>query len=155
MRIVLQRVNSARVDWELAGERGESSIGKGFVLLLGVGPADGPAECRRLADKVLGLRLFPADGRPNNLSLRDVEGRALVISQFTLYGDLSRGRRPSFVGAAAHAAADRLYGLFIEELVAGGIPTATGRFGAHMEVSLVNDGPVTLVLSTDPWETVI
>ena len=130
---------------------GELAPTPGFVILLGVGPQDGEAEVRLLADKVAGLRVFAdADGKMN-LSLRDIGGGALVISQFTLYADTRRGRRPGFTGAAAPAIAEPLVERFKEELRARGIATQGGRFGADMQVELTNDGPVTIMLDTDQW----
>ncbi|HLH28331.1 MAG TPA: D-aminoacyl-tRNA deacylase, partial [Acidimicrobiales bacterium] len=126
---------------------------RGVVVLVGVGPSDESADADRLADKVLGLRIFPDDAGRFNLSLEDVRGEALVVSQFTLYADARRGRRPSFTGAAPPDHARRLCERFADRLAARGVPTRTGGFGARMVVSLDNEGPVTLALSTDPWET--
>jgi D-tyrosyl-tRNA(Tyr) deacylase len=128
-------------------------IDRGVAVLVGVGPSDQLSDADRLADKVLNLRIFSDDTSRFNLSLEDVGGEALVVSQFTLYADVRRGRRPSFTGAAAPEQARELCERFAGRLAAGGIPTQTGNFGAHMLVSLENEGPVTLVLSTDPWET--
>ncbi|HSR25581.1 MAG TPA: D-aminoacyl-tRNA deacylase [Candidatus Eisenbacteria bacterium] len=154
MRVVVQRVRSAAVSWE--DERGlarREEIGRGLVVLVGAGPADDGSHADRMADKVAHLRIFPdAQGR-FNLSLEDVGGEALVVSQFTLYADASRGRRPSFAGAADPDCARQLCQRFAERLVQRGVPTRTGSFGARMVVSLENDGPVTLALSTEPWET--
>lgn len=154
MRAVVQRVSHAAVSWKEAegGERGER-IGMGLVVLVGAGPGDVPADADRLADKIAQLRIFPdADGRFNR-SLEDVNGEALVVSQFTLYADSTRGRRPSFVGAAEPERARDLCERFADRLDVRGVPTRTGSFGASMMVSLQNDGPVTIVLSTDSWET--
>ncbi len=143
MRIVLQRVSSASVtiDGEVTG-----AIGTGFCLLAGYAPDDTPDVVSWLAEKVAGLRLFSdADGKMN-LGLTDVGGAVLVISQFTLYGDASKGRRPSFIAAARPEIAIPLHDQFIAELRASGLTVATGRFGADMKVALVNDGPVTLIL---------
>jgi D-tyrosyl-tRNA(Tyr) deacylase len=123
----------------------------GFVILLGVGPEDGEAEVRLLADKVAGLRVFADAEGKMNLSLRDIGGGALVVSQFTLYADTRRGRRPGFTGAAAPALAEPLVMRFIEELRAHGVATQGGRFGADMQVELTNDGPVTITLDTEQW----
>lgn len=144
MRVVLQRVSSARVevDGEIVG-----AIGRGHLLLVGFTVADGVEQARWMADKVVGLRVFPDGEGLMNLDLSDVSGDVLVVSQFTLYGDVRKGRRPSFVSAAAPDVAIPLYEAFVEllrERVPGAV--ATGRFGAEMKVSLVNDGPVTLVL---------
>lgn len=143
MRIVLQRVSSAAVVVEDAVV---GSIGQGFCLLVGFAPADTPAQVDWMADKVAGLRLFPdPDGRMN-LGLLEVGGEVLVVSQFTLYGDASRGRRPSFVDAAPPEVAVPLYEAFIAGLRARGVTVATGVFGAMMQVEIHNDGPVTLIL---------
>lgn len=146
MRAVVQRVSEAsvRVDGQVVG-----AVGRGFLVLLGVGPGDGPAQVAWMAAKVASLRVFPdADGKMNRSLVDDGLG-ALVVSQFTLYGDASKGRRPSFVGAAPPAVAEPLYEAFCERLAAEGVaPVARGVFGAHMDVALVNDGPVTLLLET-------
>jgi D-tyrosyl-tRNA(Tyr) deacylase len=143
MRILLQRVSRAavRVDGRVVGR-----VARGFLLLVGVTHADGEAEAEWMADKVAGLRLFAdADGKMN-LSLGDVGGGVLAVSQFTLYGDAAKGRRPSFVNAARPEHARPLYDRFVELLQARGLAVETGAFGAMMEVELVNDGPVTLWL---------
>lgn len=143
MRIVLQRVSRAEVRVE---GRSTGRIEIGFLLLVGFTATDGETELQWMSDKVLGLRLFPdAEGRMNR-SLSDVGGSLLVVSQFTLYGDASRGRRPSFIQAARPELAIPLYERFLELLRATGLPVRTGEFGAMMDVELVNDGPVTLVL---------
>lgn len=145
MRALLQRTTGARVrvDGATVGE-----IGKGLVVLLGVGPDDREAVADALARRVAELRIFDdADGR-TNLSLRDVDGAALVVSQFTLYADTRRGRRPGFTGAAGPELAERLYGRFVGALRALEVETATGRFGEVMAVELVNDGPFTIWLDT-------
>jgi D-tyrosyl-tRNA(Tyr) deacylase len=147
MRVVLQRVRRARV---LIEEQVVGAIEHGLLALLGVAPADTVEQARWLADKVVGLRIFnDADGKMN-LSLQDVGGSLLVVSQFTLYGDCRKGRRPSFIGAAPPEIAVPLYESFVEASRALGVPTATGRFGADMQVELVNDGPVTLIVDTGP-----
>ncbi len=143
MRAVLQRVSRAKVTVENAvvGE-----IAGGWLVLFGVGPADTREDADWLADKVANLRAFAdADGKMN-LSVSDVNGAVLVVSQFTLYGGCLKGRRPSFTGAAAPAVAEPLYEAFVTALKVLGVPVATGRFGADMRVELVNDGPVTFVL---------
>ncbi|HEY6853891.1 MAG TPA: D-aminoacyl-tRNA deacylase [Gemmatimonadales bacterium] len=144
---MLQRVSRAavRVDGKVVGE-----IGRGFLVLAGFAPADTPEQLAWMADKILGLRLFgDAEGKMN-LALADVAGGVLVVSQFTLYGDASKGRRPSFIDAAPPDVAIPLYEKFVallrERGAAGGISVATGEFGAMMDVELVNDGPVTLIL---------
>ena len=143
MRIVLQRVSRAEVRVD---DRSTGRIGRGFLLLVGFTSTDGEAEVQWMSDKVLGLRLFPDADDKMNLSLADAGGSLLVVSQFTLYGDASRGRRPSFVAAARPELAIPLYEKFIVLLRASGAAVETGEFGAMMEVDLVNDGPVTLVL---------
>ena len=144
MRVVLQRASrgEVRVDGESVGR-----IGRGYVALVGFGPHDGEEELGWMADKILGLRLFPDDDDRMNLSLEEVAGEILVVSQFTLYGDASKGRRPSFVGAAPPEHAIRLYEQFLailQDRAPGRV--ASGEFGAMMDVDLVNDGPVTLLL---------
>jgi D-tyrosyl-tRNA(Tyr) deacylase len=145
MRAVVQRVSEARVviDGQII-----STIGRGFLILLGITHADGEAEAAYLARKIAGLRVFEDDGGKMNLGLADVGGLALVVSQFTLYGDLRKGRRPSFTDAARPEQAEPLYQRFCQLLAAEGISVQQGVFQAHMQVSLVNDGPVTLWLDT-------
>jgi D-aminoacyl-tRNA deacylase len=145
MRACVQRVSEAHVTVE-GTETGR--IGRGLVVLLGVGHNDGDAEVRWLAEKIVGLRVFEDDGGKMNLSLADVGGGMLVISQFTLYGDCRRGRRPSFTDAASPELAERLYETFVSEVRKAGVEVGTGRFREHMMVSLVNDGPVTLWIDT-------
>ena len=142
----MQRVSSARVeiDGEVAG-----SIGRGLLVLLGVGQGDSEKQAHWLADKIAGLRIFEDDAGKMNLSVEEVGGSALVVSQFTLYGDCRKGRRPSFTGAAPPEEADRLYQVFVERLKERGLPVATGVFQAMMQVHLVNDGPVTVVVETE------
>jgi D-tyrosyl-tRNA(Tyr) deacylase len=147
MRIVLQRVREASVTIE---GRVAGAIGVGFLLLVGFAPGDTTAEVEWLADKVTGLRLFPDDEGKMNRDLAAVGGALLVVSQFTLYGDASRGRRPSFIGAARPEEAIPLYEAFIAALRGAGLEVATGEFGADMQVALVNDGPVTLLLERTP-----
>jgi D-tyrosyl-tRNA(Tyr) deacylase len=152
LRVVLQRVGKAAVRWQADGADRTAAIGPGLVLLLGVGPADSEIDARRLAAKVADLRIFAdAEGRFNR-SLLETGGEVLCVSQFTLFADTRRGRRPSFIGAADPEPARALYLAFVEQLRAAGITVATGEFGAHMTVSLDNDGPVTLVMSTDDWD---
>jgi D-tyrosyl-tRNA(Tyr) deacylase len=143
MRIVLQRVSKASVTVE---NRAIAAIGRGLLILLGIGPGDGEAEAEILAEKCARLRIFEDDAGKTNLSILDVGGEALVVSQFTLYADTRKGRRPSFTEAASPAAAEPLVLFFAERLNALGVPTRTGSFGAHMQVELVNDGPFTIVL---------
>ena len=146
MRAVLTRVNSASVtiDGEVVGK-----IGKGFLILLGVGPNDTEKECRYLAEKALGLRIFEDEDEKMNLDLAAVGGEVLVVSQFTLYGNCRKGRRPSFAGAAGPQLGERLYEQFLADCAALGYPPQHGRFGADMQVASVNDGPVTILLDTD------
>jgi D-aminoacyl-tRNA deacylase len=145
MRAVVQRVSQARVriDGVVVGE-----IQQGLLVLLGVKHKDLSDDAQWLADKIVGLRIFnDAEGKMN-LSVADVGGGVLVVSQFTLYGDARKGRRPSFIDAAPPEIAIPLYEAFINAVRAQGIPTASGRFGAMMDVELINDGPVTLILDT-------
>jgi len=143
VRALVQRVTSARVtvDGSVVGE-----IGSGLCVLVGVTHADDPAAARKLAAKVANLRVFDDEGGFMNRSLLETAGAALVVSQFTLYGDTARGRRPSWVAAARPEQAEPLVDEFAGELAALGVPVATGRFRAEMQVALVNDGPVTLLL---------
>ena len=151
MRAVIQRVSRAAV--AVAGEP-DREIGTGLLVLLGVTHTDTEAEAKWLAEKCASLRIFPDDEGKMNRGLLDVGGEALVISQFTLYGDTRKGRRPSFVGAARPELADPLYVRFADLLRGAGVTRVeTGTFGAHMDVSLVNDGPVTLVVDTPGKET--
>lgn len=146
MRALIQRVSRASV--HVDGEEA-ASIGQGFLVLLGVADDDGAAEAAWLARKIAGLRLFEDDAGKMNLGLADVGGQVLAVSQFTLYGDARKGRRPSFTRAAAPVRAQELYEEFCSLLAAEGVPVEKGVFQAHMEVSLVNDGPVTLWLEKD------
>jgi D-tyrosyl-tRNA(Tyr) deacylase len=146
VRAILQRTTGAavRVDGEIVGE-----VGPGLVILLGVGPADTEAIADDLARRAAELRIFRDDDGRTNLSLLDTGGSALVVSQFTLFADTRRGRRPGFTGAAPPDLAERLYLRFATALVSLGLTVATGRFGAEMSVELVNDGPFTIWLDTD------
>jgi D-tyrosyl-tRNA(Tyr) deacylase len=150
MRIILQRVRSGRVSVE---GQAIAEIGHGLVILVGVGHDDGEAEARWLAEKCAGLRIFEDQAGKTNLSIQDVEGAAIVVSQFTLYADTRKGRRPSFVRAAPPEVAEPLVQRFAELLSAQGIPTKTGQFGAHMLVEIDNDGPVTIMLEKEPLKT--
>ena len=143
MRVLLQRVAraSVSVDAQTIAE-----IGVGLLALVGVFPADGEAQAQWLADKTLGLRIFPDGRKPMNRSVLEVGGAVLVVSQFTLAGDVRRGKRPSFTSAAPPEQAERLYGRYVSGLQAGGGDVYTGRFGADMQVALVNDGPATFLL---------
>lgn len=150
MRAVVQRASEGQVS--VAGEViGRLEPAPGLVVLVGVSPQDREAEARLLADKIAGLRIFADEAGKMNLSLRDIGGGALVISQFTLYADLRRGRRPGYTTAALPEHAAPLVERVIDELRALGVPVQSGRFGADMQVELVNDGPVTIVLDTDLW----
>ena len=146
MRALLQRTTGARVR---VGGSVVGQVGRGLVVLLGVGPADGEAVAEALARRVTELRIFDDDAGRTNLSLIDVGGAALVVSQFTLYADTRRGRRPGFTGAAAPELAERLYLRFAAALRDIDVEVATGRFGSVMEVELVNDGPFTIWLDTE------
>lgn len=146
MRAVVQRTTQASVsiDGEITG-----SIGKGIVVLLGIHPEDGVKELQWMADKVINLRIFEDDDGKMNRSLCEVEGEMLIVSQFTLYGDCRKGRRPGYSSAAPPEIAEPLYLQFVEEIATRGIRTATGTFQASMKVQLVNDGPVTLLLDSE------
>jgi D-aminoacyl-tRNA deacylase len=145
MRAVIQRVGSSRV--VVAGEV-VGQIGRGLLVLLGVRTGDTEAQARWLADKVVGLRIFEDDQGKMNVSVADAGASVLMVSQFTLYGDCAKGRRPSFIDAARPEVAEPLYEAFANAVRLHGVPVATGRFGAMMQVELVNDGPVTLILDT-------
>ena len=146
MRAILTRVKSASVtiDGEVTGK-----IGQGFLILLGVGPNDTEKESRYLAEKALGLRVFTDENDKMNLGLDAVQGEVLVVSQFTLYGNCRKGRRPSFAEAAGPELGERLYEQFLKDCEDLGFPPQHGRFGADMKVESINDGPVTLILDTD------
>lgn len=148
MRVLVQRVSRAEVRiHEADGSlRTSGRIGRGFVLLVGFTHADGEEQLRWMAEKIVGLRIFTDADDKMNLALGDVQGSLLVVSQFTLYGDASKGRRPSFIDAARPEVAIPLYERFLAVLRATGTPVESGEFGAMMEVELVNDGPVTLGL---------
>ena len=153
MRLIVQRVRAAAVSWSDEGRDERRAIGRGFAILTGSGPEDTEAAVSRLAAKVATLRTFPdGDGR-SNLSILDIGGEALVVSQFTLYADLSGGRRPSFIAAGDPARAEAWVGRFAELLQEAGVPTQTGRFGAQMLVEIENEGPVTYALSSEAWDT--
>jgi D-tyrosyl-tRNA(Tyr) deacylase len=146
MRAVVQRVSraSVAVDGEVVGQ-----IDHGLLVLVGVAHRDGPEDSRLLADKLVGLRIFADDDGRMNRSVSDVGGGVLVVSQFTLYGDTRKGRRPSFAGAAPPEAAEPLVELVAEGIRVAGVEVATGAFGAMMAVELANDGPVTLILEVE------
>ncbi len=145
MRAVVQRVSRAKVT--VAGEiTGE--IGKGLLVLLGISQSDTEADVAYMADKIAGLRIFEDADEKMNLSVADAGGAVLAVSQFTLYGDARKGRRPSFDGAARPELAKKLYEQFVEKIRAAGLRCETGRFQAMMDVELVNDGPVTILLDS-------
>lgn len=146
MRAVVTRVTSASVtiDGEISGQ-----IGKGFLILLGVGPRDTEAQCKYLVDKILGLRVFEDENGKMNLGLDQVGGEVLVVSQFTLYGNCRKGRRPSFTDAAPPELGNAMYERFLALCESAGFAPQHGQFGADMKVASVNDGPVTLILDTD------
>lgn len=145
MRACVQRVATCRVTVadEVVGQ-----IGRGLLVLLGVAPEDTADDARQLADKIVGLRIFDDAEGKMNLGLAEVGGALLAVSQFTLLGDCRKGRRPSFIGAAPPELAERLYEKFVAAVQALGVTVATGRFRQHMQVELVNDGPVTLLLDS-------
>tara|TARA_R110002072_G_scaffold302100_1_gene483871 strand:- start:22684 stop:23148 length:465 start_codon:yes stop_codon:yes gene_type:complete len=145
VRAVVQRVASAnvKVEGKIVGQ-----IERGFLVLLGVGTDDVDADAVMLAEKIAGLRVFEDDAGKMNLALNDVGGEMLVVSQFTLFGDCRKGRRPSFVEAARPEKAELLYETFVAEVRGQGLHVETGRFQTHMDVSLINDGPVTLLLDS-------
>ncbi len=145
MRAVIQRVSNAKVtvDNEITG-----SIGLGLLVLLGVSTSDSETDADYLAEKITGLRIFEDSEGKMNLSVTDVKGSILAVSQFTLYGDARKGRRPSFDSAARPEQAKKLYDYFVEKIRATGLKCETGRFQAEMKVALVNDGPVTILLDS-------
>lgn len=143
MRVLIQRVSQASVT---VAQQTISKIGKGLLILLGVGHGDGEAQAQFLAEKVANLRIFEDKQGKMNLSVVDLKGEALVVSQFTLYADTRKGRRPSFVDAALPDVASPLVDRFVELLRGYGVPAQAGQFGAHMEVEIHNDGPVTIWL---------
>lgn len=153
MRVVAQRAASGSVAWEESGAQQFASIGPGLVLLVGAAADDDEPTVRRLADKLIDMRVFGDDAGRMNVSLEDVKGSALIVSQFTLFADMSRGRRPSLLKAGDPKRAEELYLAFVQRFRERGIETRTGSFGAVMRVTIENDGPVTLVLSTDDWPT--
>ena len=146
MRVVLQRVKHASVDVD--GER-IAEIGPGLLLFVGIAPGDAGVNLGQVAHKIVSLRVFGDEDGKMNRSLLDVNGEILAVSQFTLYGDARKGRRPSYVGAATPEVAEPLFDRLVESVAAEGVPIQTGRFGAKMQVELTNDGPVTLVLEVE------
>jgi len=145
LKAVIQRVSAAEVE---ADGKTAGSIGKGFLVLLGVERGDGEGDAAYLARKVAALRIFNDDAGKMNLDLSQASGECLVVSQFTLCADTRRGNRPAFDCAAPPDEGQRLYGAFVSNLAAAGVKVSTGVFGAHMKVSLVNDGPVTIILDS-------
>lgn len=145
MRVCLQRVSEASV---LVDNQPLGNIGPGLLVLLGVGQQDSSRQVTQMVEKIVNLRVFADDQEKMNRSLLEVNGQMLVISQFTLWGDCRKGRRPSFVKAAAPELAEPLYEQFVQEVRVHGVVVETGRFGAMMQVHLVNDGPVTLVFES-------
>lgn len=145
MRIILQRVRTAKV---LINEEIFSSINKGIVVLLGININDSITDIKYSIEKLINLRIFDDSEGKLNLSLQDVKGELLIVSNFTVYGDTKKGRRPSYTESASPESAEKLYNLFIEELSKYNIPYKTGKFRAHMNVVLDNDGPVTLVINS-------
>lgn len=146
MKLVIQRVKEARVT---SGEELLGKIGQGFLILIGVMEGDTPDLCEYLAAKTADLRVFTDAEDKLNLSLKDIGGEALVVSNFTLGGDCRKGHRPSFIRSARPEVADELYQLFMAQLRAKGIPVQSGRFGAHMDISMVANGPITILMDTD------
>jgi D-tyrosyl-tRNA(Tyr) deacylase len=151
MRVVLQRVSRASVTVE---HETVASIGKGILLLVGIGKEDGTLDIHRLARRIVELRIFEDSAGKMNRSLNDIAGEILAVSQFTLYGTLRKGRRPSFSDAAPSEKAEPIFEAFVAALAAEGVPVKTGRFGAKMEVDLVNAGPVTFVFDLAPPATI-
>lgn len=145
MKAVLQRVDQASVQVEGTTT---GQIGRGLLAFLGVAEGDTDEDARRLAEKTVNLRIFTDSAGKFNLSVLDVQGEILAVSQFTLLADARRGRRPSFTAAAAPQEAERLFDYFVQQLRSAGVPVETGRFGAHMHVTILNDGPVTIVLDS-------
>jgi D-tyrosyl-tRNA(Tyr) deacylase len=143
MRTLLQRVSSGNV---IIDGKPVAEIGRGVVILLGIAPGDGEEQARYLVEKIANLRIFEDENGKLNLSLLEISGKAIVVSQFTLYADTRKGRRPSFTDAALPQVASPLVDRFIELLIAQGVPTQQGVFGAHMLVNIANDGPVTIWL---------
>lgn len=152
MRAVVQRVTRSSVSVvEGDQDREIGRIGRGLTVLIGVAATDTAAEARRLAEKIAGLRIFPDDDGKLNHDVREAGGAVLAISQFTLIADTRKGRRPSFIGAARPENGEPLYEAVVAALRDAGLSVQTGRFGAHMHVDILNDGPVTIILDTEEW----
>jgi D-tyrosyl-tRNA(Tyr) deacylase len=151
MRLVVQRVKRASVD--VAGER-IARIDRGLLLLVGIAPNDIDVDLKRVAGKIVDLRIFEDDEGRMNCSLRDIGGKILAVSQFTLYGDTRKGRRPSFAGAAAPEMAEPLFEAFVDAIREQNVDVEAGRFGAKMDVESINEGPVTLVIEVAPPSSV-
>lgn len=145
LKAIIQRVSSASVSVD---NTQISSIKNGFLILLGVQQGDDEKDLEYLVKKTVGMRIFKDDNQHMNLSIKDVNGEALVVSQFTLCADTHKGRRPSFIHAAPPEIAEQMYQQFCEQLKVAGVPVQTGKFGAMMGVSLINDGPVTIILDS-------
>lgn len=146
MRAVIQRVNSGSVTVD---DKVVGSIGKGFVVLLGISEKDTAEDVLYMADKIVNLRIFEDEDEKMNLSLLDIKGELLVVSQFTLYGDCRKGRRPNFMSAARPEKAEELYNEFVKRCGEIGVRTETGTFQAYMKVNLENDGPVTVIVDSE------
>lgn len=145
MRAVVQKVNKASVTVD---EESIGSIDKGLLVLLGIGKDDDECDVEYMVKKIIGLRIFEDDNDKMNLSVKDVQGEILVVSQFTLYGDTRKGKRPNFMASASPDMAEKYYNDFIDKCLNNGIKTETGLFGAHMKIELINDGPVTIMIDS-------
>lgn len=145
MRLIIQRVKKASVT---VSDQTVGSCGRGYLVLVGIGQGDTPADVLYCADKTAGLRIFEDENGKMNLSILDIGGEVLAISQFTLYGDVRKGKRPSFTDSASPETAKELYELYVDKLRETGISTQTGVFGADMQVELLNDGPVTIMIDS-------
>ena len=148
MRAVVQRVSSASVSFEENNNIVTNTIGKGVQVLLGITNDDTISDIDYFVEKILGLRIFEDDNNKMNLSLKDISGEILIVSQFTLYGDARKGKRPSFSNAANPEYAEKMYKTFVEKIITKGIECKTGKFGADMKLTINNDGPVTILLDS-------